>query len=395
MKEIREGLALIRIPEEREIVSSDMPVFYNPRMRVNRDLAVLGLSYVLAVSEGPVMVADPMSASGVRAIRFIKENDFDGKVFANDISEKAVSIMKENFTFNSVSEDLFEISQEEANRFLTRSRGFGFDYIDLDPFGTPVPFVESCALSLKKGGILGLTATDTAPLSGTYPGTCRRRYGSKPLRNEFKHEVGIRILIKKVIELSAQHDIALEPIFSYSHLHYFKVFFRKERGVRKVDGLLDQMGYLLYCFSCGNRITVKDLFRIRENCEVCGGKFSVGGPMWVGRLWDREFTDFIIKVSSERPWLSKETLKILELIGGESELQVVGFYMISKLCERVGIPQQPPIRDAVKYFNGVRTHFAGDGLRTALPHFEVLKRAEKLRDIIGRRREADGTGEDA
>lgn len=117
--------------------------------------------------------------------------------------------------------------------------------------------------------------------------------------------------------------------------------------------------------------------------------------MWVGRLWDREFTDFIIKVSSERPWLSKETLKILELIGGESELQVVGFYMISKLCERVGIPQQPPIRDAVKYFNGVRTHFAGDGLRTALPHFEVLKRAEKLRDIIGRRREADGTGEDA
>ncbi len=395
MKEIREGLALIRIPEQRQIVSSDMPVFYNPRMRVNRDLAVLGLSYVLAVSKGPVMVADPMSASGVRAIRFIKENDFDGKVYANDISEKAVSIIKENFSLNSISENLFEISQEEANRFLRKSRGFGFDYIDLDPFGTPVPFVESCALSLKKGGILSLTATDTAPLSGTYPGTCRRRYGSKPLRNEFKHEVGIRILIKKVIELSAQHDIALEPIFCYSHLHYFKVLFRKKRGVREVDGLLDQMGYILYCFSCGNRITVRDLFRIRENCEVCGGKFSIGGPMWLGKLWEREFTDFIIKVSSERPWLSKETFRILELIKAESELQVPGFYMVSKLCEIFGIPQQPPIKDAVQYFDGVRTHFAGDGLRTALPHSGVLKRAKRLRDIIERRREEDGSRKDA
>ena len=395
MKEIREGLALIRIPEEREIVSSDMPVFYNPRMRVNRDLAVLGLSYVLAVSKGPVMVADPMSASGVRAIRFIKENDFDGRVFANDISEKAVSIIRENFSLNSISDDLFEVSQEEASHFLRKSRGFGFDYIDLDPFGTPVPFIESCALSLKKGGILSLTATDTAPLSGTYPGTCRRRYGSRPLRNEFKHEVGIRILIKKVIELSAQHDIALEPIFCYSHLHYFKVFFRKKRGVREVDSLLDQTGYILYCFSCGNRASLTDLFRLREHCELCGGRFSMGGPLWLGRLWDKEFTDFVIKESSERPWLSKETIKILELIGEESDLQVPGFYMVSKLCERVGIPQQPPIRDAVQYFNGVRTHFAGDGLRTALPHSEVIKRAERLRDIIERRREADGTREDA
>jgi len=395
MTEIEEGLAKIRIPEEREIVSSDMPVFYNPRMRVNRDLAVLGLSYVLATSEGPVMVADPMSASGVRAIRFIRENNFEGKVFANDISSLAVKIMKENFAINGINEDLVEISQEEANRFLRKSRGFGFDYIDLDPFGSPIAFVESCALSLKKNGILSLTATDTAPLAGTYPGTCRRRYGSRPLRNEFKHEVGIRILIKKVIELSAQHDIALQPLFSYAHLHYFKVFFRKKRGVRETDRLLDQIGYLLYCFSCGNRLEVRNLFKIREFCDFCGGRFSLSGPMWLGKLWDEEFTDFILKKSEENQWLSGETVRILKLIGEEKEIQTTGFYMVSKLCERLSIPHQPPIRKAVAYFEGVRTHFAGDGFRTRISHSEVMERAMMLKNIIERRREEDGSKGDA
>lgn len=385
MKTIQEGKARILVPELREIVSSDMPVFYNPKMRVNRDLAVLGMEYLCKKLDRELKVADPLSASGIRAIRFLKETRCVEKVYANDINEQAVKIMEENFKLNEIPPDKYEIHREDANFFLRKSWGFGFDYVDLDPFGTPVPFIEATALSMKRGGILSLTATDTAPLSGTYPKTCIRRYGAKPLRNEFKHEVGIRILIKKVIELAAQHDIAMIPIFAYSHLHYFKLFFVKDRGAKLTNSLIDQFGYVLYCFNCMNREVVFDILKTKEHCPVCGTKFNVGGPMWLGKLWDEEFADFLYKEAHEREEIAKETKRILRLIWEESKLQTVGFYTASKLAEKVGIPQQPPIRKVVEFYEGVRTHFEGDGFRTELSHEEVLKRSEELKVIIERR----------
>lgn len=379
MEFVQEGKAKILVPEVPKTVSSDMPVFYNPKMRVNRDLAVLGLEYLCKKLERPLRIADPLSASGIRAIRFLLETSCVEKVFANDISSKAVQLMEENFRLNDIPKKRYEIHRMEANFFLRKEWGFGFDYVDLDPFGTPVPFIESVALSMKRGGILSLTATDTAPLSGTYPKTCIRRYMARPIRNEFKHEVGIRILIKKVIELAAQYDIAMIPIFAYSHLHYFKLFFVKERGVERVDKLIEQFGYIQYCFNCMNRETVKDLYQLREKCPYCGSKYHIGGPLWIGKLWDEEFTNFLYEEALKREEIYKETKRILKLIKEESRLQTLGFYVLSKLAEKVKLPTQPPIRIAVKFFNGTRTHFVGDGFRTNLSFEEVMNKMEELR----------------
>jgi len=287
--------------------------------------------------------------------------------------------MEENFRINGIAPELYEIHQEDANFFLRKGWGFGFDYVDLDPFGSPIPFVESAALSMKRGGILSLTATDTAPLAGTYPRTCLRRYGARPLRNEFKHEVGIRILIKRIVELSAQHDIAMIPVFAYAHLHYFKLFFVKDRGAKLTDSLMGKVGYILYCFGCMNREAVLDPLKIKERCSLCGSRFNLGGPLWLGPLWNEEFTDFLFRTAQGREEIAVETKKILSLIREESRLQTVGFYVLSKLAEKLRIPQQPPIKRAVALFEGVRTHFEGDGFRTKLPHEEVLRLAEKLK----------------
>ncbi len=380
MEIVQEGKAKILVPEIPKTVSSDMPVFYNPKMRVNRDLAVLGLEFLCSKLGRPVKVADPLSASGIRAIRFLLETSCVEKAYANDISSRAIEIMKQNFELNNIPPEKYEIHRMEANFFLRKEWGFGFDYVDLDPFGTPVPFIESVALSMKRGGILSLTATDTAPLSGTYPKTCIRRYMAIPLRNEFKHEVGIRILIKKVIELAAQYDIAMIPIFAYSHLHYFKLFFVKQRGVENVDRLIEQFGYIQYCFNCMNREVVKDLYKFKEKCPHCGAKYHIGGPLWVGKLWDEEFTNFLYEEADKREEIAKETKRILKLIKEESQLQSVGFYVLSKLAEKVKLPTQPPIRIAVKFFDGVRTHFVGDGFRTNLSFEEVMKRMEELKE---------------
>ena len=374
---IREGKAKILVPELRDIVSSDMPVFYNPKMRVNRDLTVLVLKY-LCKDRKEVITADPLAASGVRSVRFLLEGSCVQRAYLNDINEKAVESIEENMELNSIGRDRYEISTKEANMFLRYRRGFGFDLLDLDPFGTPVPFLESSMLSLKRGGILSLTATDTAPLAGTYPGTCKRRYGSKPLRNEFKHEVGLRILIKKVIEVAAQYDIAMIPLFGYAHIHYFKLFLKKERGVKRVDELLENVGYLLYCFNCSNRKPVRSIFEVEQRCPYCGTRFNYGGPMWLGKLWDEELVDYIHDLSLGDENISAETKRILGFIKEESELQMVGYYQASHIAKLLKIEQQPPIHRIVESLDGRRTHFAGDGFRTLKPHEEVMSLFKEL-----------------
>jgi len=187
----------------------------------------------------------------------------------------------------------------EAGCRLATSQSSVLNFCARSSAGRSWFFVESVALSMKRGGILSLTATDTAPLSGTYPKTCIRRYGSRPLRNEFKHEVGIRILVKKVIELGAQHDIAMIPMFAYSHLHYFKLFFMKDRGAKLTNSLIDQFGYVLYCFNCLNREAVSDVLK------------------------DEELTDFIYREAQEREEVSRETKRITALLEKSEELRCI------------------------------------------------------------------------
>ena len=45
----------------------------------------------------------------------------------------------------------------------------------VDPFGSPVPFIQSAIRGCRRKGILAITATDTAPLAGAHAPKCRRR----------------------------------------------------------------------------------------------------------------------------------------------------------------------------------------------------------------------------
>jgi len=48
---------------------SKAPVFYNPVMELNRDLAVLAVQAFQRIGGGAVSICEPLSGSGIRAIR--------------------------------------------------------------------------------------------------------------------------------------------------------------------------------------------------------------------------------------------------------------------------------------------------------------------------------------
>lgn len=367
---IREGKALLDI-ETAPLISSKLEVFYNPHMRLNRDISLL----IMNTLGDSIKVADLLGATGVRLIRALKELENVKIVVYNDSKPQAVQKFMEFLKLNHLDSERVEIYSEDAVILARRLRDL--DYLDLDPFGSPVPFLESFLFPVKRHGVLAVTATDTSALSGTHPKACIRKYASKPLLEaEFYHEIGLRILIKKVVEEGAKHEYAFKPIFSYSYRHHMRVFFRKDLGAKRVDELLSRIGYLLYCSFCLYREGV-NLESIRSVCPHCGERLHVAGPMWLGELYDRELVEDLW-INRGKVELAPETVKLLRTIREESSINSLGFYTVDRIAKAFYIHQMPPMDKFIKLFEGVRTHFSPQGFRTPLSHREFLERLCKL-----------------
>jgi len=336
-EQITEGKAIVFVPKEKK-VSKKLPVFYNPVMKLNRDVSVLLLN---SIKNKNMQLALPLSGTGIRGVRFLKELK-KGKIRNinfNDGSKKATDIIKQNLKLNKIKKsNNIIITNKDANMFILESSGF--DYIDIDPFGSPNHFLDSSIKRLARDGILAVTATDTSALAGTFPAACQRKYWAAPLRNELKHEAGIRILIRKVQLIAAQFEKALTPIYSYSDQHYMRVFFSCEKGKHKVDILLNQHGQI-------------------QNA----------GPMWLGQLWDKSLAQKIAKQSEE---------KILKTIAKESKINTLGFHDIHQLCKKNRIKEIPKTNDIIKTIKKKKhkaslTHFSEKGIKSTINEKEIIK----------------------
>jgi tRNA (guanine26-N2/guanine27-N2)-dimethyltransferase len=185
---IDEGLVRIKIPQY-EKVSSKAPVYYNPAMELNRDLSVAAITAYRQRIDEDIAICDAFTGSGIRGIRYSKEIEGVSMAVVNDLNPLAVELARDNIANNGL--DNVHVCREDANLLLRKCRG-KFDVVDIDPFGTPAPYVESAASSLKAGGLICVTATDTSALCGTYKKPCIRKYGAK--------HCGMSIVMKPVLE---------------------------------------------------------------------------------------------------------------------------------------------------------------------------------------------------
>ncbi len=365
-KEIVEGKAkiLVRLDEK---ISKKMRVFYNPHMRLNRDLAVAILN---STRHKPVIAADLLAGTGIRSIRFLLETKIKG-IHINDASIKAYNLIKKNLKLNKIKKRI-KVFNQDANLFLLNSKGFS--YIDIDPFGSPNPYLDASIKRLSRKGIIAVTATDTSALSGSYKNACLRKYWAVPLRNELMHEIGIRILIRKVQLVGAQFDKALNPIFSHSSDHYMRSYFYCEKSKTKIRGIMKQHAFFLYCRNCLNR---KVSSTNNEKCRICKREFSFAGPIWTGTLWDKRVVSKMIKNLNG----GLEALRLLDIIKKEANITSVGFYDPAKICSKLkrNTPKKEVlINEIKKKFSASETHFSRSGIRSDIGIEELVKIIKKI-----------------
>ena len=67
----------------------------------------------------------------------------------------------------------------------------GFDIVDLDPYGSVVPFLDASIAAAKEGGLLCITCTDTRVLCGPDLAKCYYFYGTVRAKVQDYNEVHI------------------------------------------------------------------------------------------------------------------------------------------------------------------------------------------------------------
>ena len=365
IEQIEEGLTKIEFPEF-DTVSSDAPVFYNPHMELNRDLSILAIQVFQKEENRNINICDLFGGSGIRGIRYKNEIDGVENVAINDISELANEYEKHNIKLNNLEN--IEVYQHDASMFLRMKRG-EFDVIDIDPFGTPSPFLDSAGYCARRNSLLCVTATDTSALCGTYKEPCIRKYNAKPYKSEYCHENGIRILAGFVALTLAKYAKCIDIKMSHSTEHYMRLYIKIEKGSKKSDESLKNIGYISHCPNCLHRQTSKGLAgAIEEICPVCGEKLVHAGPLWLGNIQNKEFIQKMIDESEHKKInTEKQALKLLNNCLNEAGAPAT-FFDVHAVCKslKISAPKLDLIFDEMKNrgFIAIKTHYNPIGIKT-------------------------------
>lgn len=369
---VDEGQVSIKIPVF-EKVSAKAPVFYNPVMELNRDLSVLALQAYRNEQEENIKICDAFGGSGIRGIRYSREVSGVEDVIITDLNPLAVEYARDNIKRNRLTN--VEVCKEDANIMLRKCRG-KFHVVDIDPFGTPSPFIESAAISLKSGGLLCVTATDTSALCGTYKEPCIRKYGAMPLKTEYCHENGLRILAGFISRTFAKYKKFITPVFSHSTEHYIRIYLKVGRGAKATDNSLKNLGYIAHCNKCLYRMTIHGIAPLLPaECPECGGVLRATGPLWLGRLQDHEYVKSMLDILPSKSIKTHDNaLKLLKRCYKESSGPAT-FHDIHKICKvlKISAPSLNSVLEELKksgYFAS-RTHVKPTGIKTDAPIEEI------------------------
>lgn len=367
---VQEGKATILTPKQDE-------VFYNPIQQFNRDLSIMAIKAYDEIRHEKIQaikkksknkrtklnglkILESLAASGLRSCRYGLEIPEAGKIVANDMLAEAVKSINKNVEYNKLT-DKVVANQGDAIKFMG-STDEKFHIVDLDPYGTAAPFIDSAIQCLEDDGMLLVTCTDAGVLAGSgYPEKCFALYGGNNFGNayvngESNHEVGIRLILNLIASTAAKYKKTIEPMLSLSIDYYFRVFVKVKTSPINVKNHASETMLTYGCNGCGHKIVqplgMKNNTKfqypklqgpISSNCQYCGISYNVAGPMYAGNLHNREFIDKVLKInesSDKEIYVTHERIKGMLTLASNELDDAPFFFNLNQLCS---IFKSPPI----------------------------------------------------
>ncbi|GAV53793.1 hypothetical protein ZYGR_0AK02950 [Zygosaccharomyces rouxii] len=393
---VKEGKAEILFPKKDT-------VFYNPIQQFNRDLSVCCIKAwdqlyresrqkkgsKRSSEEEPlekrrkidgdnddkryIKILEALSATGLRAIRYAHEIPRVKKIVANDLLPEAVESIKRNAEYNHV-EELIKPNTDDANVLMYRNKSLNQKYhvIDLDPYGTVTPFIDSSLQAVEEDGLMLVTCTDLSVLAGNgYPEKCFALYGGvNMVSHEATHESALRLVLHQLGQSAAKYKKTVEPLLSLSIDFYVRVFVRIRTSPIEVKNLQSNTMTVYHCSQCGSfheqplgrtseKITKKNQTikkysvaqgpPVDSKCKFCGGTYHLAGPMYSGPLHNREFIDKVLQVNAGHDDDTYGTRRRIEgmLTLAQNEIPNAPFYFSPNHLSSILKLQVPPLKKIV------------------------------------------------
>ncbi|XP_070779154.1 tRNA (guanine(26)-N(2))-dimethyltransferase [Enoplosus armatus] len=268
--------------------------------------------------ERGLRVLEGLAASGLRSVRFALEVPGLQSVTANDFSTKAAALIARNAQYNGVSH-LLQASCRDASMLMYEMRGKKerYDVIDLDPYGSPASFLDAAVQAVSEGGLLCITCTDMAVMAGNSGETCYSKYGSVSIKARYCHEMALRIILHSLDQRAGVHQRYIRPLLSVSVDFYIRVFVRVFTGQATVKNSASKQALVYNCVGCGS-FHLQRMGRRTSNgkhmkyspatgppvgpqCEHCGQRHQLGGPMWAESIHDLAFVQKVLSAVSGNP----------------------------------------------------------------------------------------------
>ncbi|MHA1688637.1 MAG: tRNA (guanine(10)-N(2))-dimethyltransferase [Promethearchaeota archaeon] len=397
LKKIRENTTnfLIYGEDYNSTPSKSMKVFYNKKMILNRDITSLAINaYANMFNQNSLTIVDSMAATGIGAIRLIKECKNISTVYINDINPLAIEMARENLKLNDITNhDVnIRIFNEDANLLFNKIKKWVHesknknarlpDVILIDPFGTPNLHLDAAFKAIKKeGGLMCITATDTAVLFGVRPKACYRKYLAKPLHVEYCKEIGSRILICFSSKIANINNLGVIPLLTFYSKHFIRIFLLTFKNKNQIHENFKNYGYILHC-QCNHRMILEDPLNFPDVCPACHEKnhSKLAGPLWLGELHNMAFLEKLRIFNEKEHFPNKKRIaKILEHAKEEIGMPPY-YYNIHKICQELNLSPIPKLDVLInliqsKGFKATRTHFDFVSIKTTMTH-------EKLKDTL-------------
>ncbi len=295
-------------------------VFHNPAMANCRTRSVLLMDYMLDsewLNKPVIHTLDALCATGSRINRWLTElpNEKAAKlrITGADLDEEALEYAKKNCP------DVTFI-HKDSRQVLLES---GWQWIDIDPFGSPLPFLDSAMQSSARRSVMEITATDTAALTGSSANACLRRYGAKISTDGMAHDSAIRLLMATVARAASRHDRCIIPLLSSWDSHHIRVSVKVHRSIQSANQLEDDLGWRVanptpdeLKFATDSGLHPQGETEGQPYCllpfdyPVRRDDERISGPLWTGPLFDR---DVLASMTVERA---------VELCGDDAERAV-------------------------------------------------------------------------
>ncbi|MFC7113865.1 tRNA (guanine(26)-N(2))-dimethyltransferase [Natronoarchaeum sp. GCM10025703] len=322
--ELREGAVEIEVPEQ-DSEGIDDAVFFNPVQELNRDLTVATLRAYREREPRANSYLDAMAASGIRGVRAAAEG-WDATLC--DTDPDAVDLCERNLERNDLDG---ETAERDVNALLHEEL---FDVVDIDPFGTPIPFADAAFANVRN--MVCVTATDTAPLCGAHFDSGVRKYSAVPRNTEYHGEIGMRILLSALARTAARYDVGVRPLFSHATNHYVRTYLALDHRATDANETLDEIGHIYHCEDCLHREHEHGLLaNPPETCPACeGNRVLTAGPIWLGKNHDAAFVEQVHEHVTDDMGTAKKARKLTTTIA--DEIHRPTHYDQHRLCRQWG-----------------------------------------------------------